>query len=352
LFNNFAFFFMERIPSQPPKIAPLSEDITRPLWSVMIPVYNCSQFIPDALESVLSQDPGEDQMQIEVVDDGSTDADVEALVKNIGKGRIKYFRQPKNVGSLRNFETCITRAKGHLVHLLHGDDRVLGEFYSDFTEVFQKFPEAGAVFCGYSAIDEFGDKTGDARIVQYNLGLVEGAYLKIAAGLPIQFATIVVKREVYEKLGSFYGVIAGEDWEMWSRMASHYQVAYIPKILAEYRRYLGTISRPKKEDGVYAKSLAKTLLLIESRLPKKNRGVMKSIRKKRAVSSIKTAIYVWRNCKDLELVNELTKLALSLDSTSIKVYRYLFKLYYLILKYSILFSSVKNSFPEDVQVKN
>ena len=59
-----------------------------------------------------------------VLCDGSTDLDVEALVMSLGKGRVKYYRQPQNVGSLRNFETCINRANGHLVHLLHGDDRV------------------------------------------------------------------------------------------------------------------------------------------------------------------------------------------------------------------------------------
>jgi glycosyltransferase involved in cell wall biosynthesis len=62
-------------------------------------------------------------MQIEVVDDGSTDADKEALVKQTGKGRVEYYRQPENVGSLRNFETRLNRATGHYIHILHGDDK-------------------------------------------------------------------------------------------------------------------------------------------------------------------------------------------------------------------------------------
>ena len=50
--------------------------------------------------------------QIEVVDDASTDADVAAVVERVGKGRVKYFRQSNNVGSLLNFKTCIDRAEG------------------------------------------------------------------------------------------------------------------------------------------------------------------------------------------------------------------------------------------------
>ncbi|HTM91087.1 MAG TPA: glycosyltransferase [Flavisolibacter sp.] len=58
----------------------------------MIPVYNCYQTLGETLASVLGQDRGKDQMQIEVSDDGSTDSNVKELVEPIGKGRIGYFR--------------------------------------------------------------------------------------------------------------------------------------------------------------------------------------------------------------------------------------------------------------------
>src|SRR5687768_13877620 len=116
---------LERIPAAPPPFAPVPQGVNRPLWSVMIPAYNCSEYLEAALLSVLCQDPGPASMQIAVVDDASTDADVEALVATVGKGRVEYMRHPINVGSLQNFNTCIDRARGHYVHLLHGDDRVL-----------------------------------------------------------------------------------------------------------------------------------------------------------------------------------------------------------------------------------
>jgi hypothetical protein len=248
---------------------------------------------------------------------------------------VKYFRQPKNVGSLRNFETCIDRANGHLVHILHGDDRVLVGFYKDFTEVFQEYPKVGAVFCSYSLIDEFRNKISDAKLVQDRLGLIEDAYLKMAAGLPVQFATTVVKREVYEKLGSFFGVIAGEDWEMWTRVAKNYPIAFIPKILAEYRRYDGTISWPLKEEGKYAKCLAQTTFLIESQLPRKHRHVMKKTRKRRTISCINTSFFIWNQSQNLKVINELTVLALKLNSTSKEVHIKLYKLYSKILFHKV-----------------
>src|SRR5262249_19590947 len=114
----------DRIPETPPIIAPVPNSVNRPQWSVMIPSYNCSNYLEDAIKSVLTQDWGPDKMQIEVVDDASTDVDVEELVKKLGNGRVAFYRQEKNKGSLRNFETCLNRSKGNWIHILHGDDMV------------------------------------------------------------------------------------------------------------------------------------------------------------------------------------------------------------------------------------
>jgi glycosyltransferase involved in cell wall biosynthesis len=312
----------------------------------MIPVYNCTRFIPDALRSVLSQDLGEDQMQIEVVDDGSTDADVEALVMSLGEGRVKYYKQPQNVGSLRNFETCINRANGHLVHILHGDDRVKDGFYKKFTTLFEEFPQIGAAFCTYSLIDEQGIKIKDYDLVQTTKGLINNAYLKMAAGLYVQFVTMVVKREVYEQLGSFYGVVAGEDWEMWTRVAKDYPIAYLPENLSDYRKYIGTISWPFVEKGSNAKELAKTALLIESKLPHNQKWIMKKTRHDRAISCVRAAKIIWSQSKNLELINELNRLSLVMDSSSPKLIFRILKLYFTIfLSYSV------NSFGERTNAK-
>lgn len=102
----------DRIPKLPPVIQPLAVGVEQLIWSVMIPVYNTYTYLEECLVSIMEQDRGLDQMQIMVVDDASTDGDVEQLVKRVGAGRIGYFRQPMNVGKLRNFETCIKLSQG------------------------------------------------------------------------------------------------------------------------------------------------------------------------------------------------------------------------------------------------
>ena len=46
---------LERIPNRPPKIEPLLDNLNRPLWSVMIPSYNCIHYLREAINSVLIQ---------------------------------------------------------------------------------------------------------------------------------------------------------------------------------------------------------------------------------------------------------------------------------------------------------
>src|SRR5215208_3279685 len=103
-------------------IRPVAEGVDRPRWSVMITTYHCADYLRESLGSVLAQDPGPHLMQIEVVDDHSTNDDPEGVVREVGGGRVSFFRQPENVGHSRNFAACLERARGELVHLLHGDD--------------------------------------------------------------------------------------------------------------------------------------------------------------------------------------------------------------------------------------
>lgn len=84
-------------------ILPVPCDVPRPVWSVMIPTYNCGQFLGETLASVLAQDPGPEIMQIAVVDDCSMHDDPQAVVEAVGRGRVSFFRQPFNVGNAGNF---------------------------------------------------------------------------------------------------------------------------------------------------------------------------------------------------------------------------------------------------------
>jgi GT2 family glycosyltransferase len=316
-----------RIPTAAPAIAPLAPSSERPLWSVMIPTYNCTPFLKAALRSVLAQDLGPAAMQIEVVDDASTDADVAALVAELGAGRVQYFRQPHNVGLLRNFETCLNRARGHLVHLLHGDDLVLPGFYRAIGQLFERYPSAGAAFSHYASINEEGQRTQKFDPLEAQAGLLPNWLLRIAEDQCLQYACMVVRREVYEHLGSFYGTDYGEDWEMWVRIARYYPVAYTPELLAEYRGRTTSISGEKERLGHVMTGASRAISLIQQHLPAADKQRIAQLSRKRyAYLGIGGAYRLLRDTRDWSVAQSRIKQSLAL-SRHPTVYVQLLKFY-------------------------
>lgn len=264
-----------RTPQSPPQILPLPQSDNRPLWSVMIPSYNCINYLKKTIESVLIQAESASIMQIEVIDDFSTDGDVNALVQQLGNGRVTFFQQAENVGSLRNFETCINRAKGKYVHILHGDDLVKPGFYKEISKLFNKYPSAGAAFTGCTDIDENDNYLWDSKKILDEPGIIKDWLLQIATGQLLQTPCMVVKREVYENLGSFYAVHYGEDWEMWSRIAANYPTAYTPLKLALYRVHSNNITSKSLRTGQNLKDISKVIDIIQNYLPETLRKSLK-----------------------------------------------------------------------------
>lgn len=177
-------------------------------------------------------------MQIEVVDDHSTTDDPEAVVRELGHGRVGFYRQPKNVGYIRNFETCLMRSQGELVHLLHCDDRVRVGFYESLGRGFDGRPDVGAAFSRASYIDEDGTVQDFlSPLERADAGILDDWLRTIASGQRVATPSVAVRREAYEQVGAFDRRIrcAGEDWEMWVRIASNYAVWFEPEPLVEYR---------------------------------------------------------------------------------------------------------------------
>ncbi len=267
---------LNRIPLTPPVIAPVQGDVHRPLWSVMIPSYNCSQYLEQTILSVLSQDPGPELMQIEVVDDCSTDADIQQLVDRVGRGRVSLFRQPENQGSLRNFETCLNRSTGRWIHLLHGDDLVYPGFYREIEGLFRQFPAVGAAFTGHLNINDKGNELYRERPLLDKPGIMPNWLYQIAICQLLQPPAMVVKRTVYEQLGGFFAVHYAEDWEMWVRIAAHYQVAHSPKLLAGYRLHGTNITSRYFKSGQSIADIAKVIDIIQQYLPEEKRKATKN----------------------------------------------------------------------------
>ncbi len=220
----------------PPRIQTLTEHGDGPLWSVMIPAYNPrADYLAQALGSVLAQDAGPDRMQIEVVDDVSTKVDVISLVRSIAGDRVTYFRNSTNLGLAGSWNTCIERAHGVWVHILHQDDYVGAGFYKRIEEAASAHPEVKLVATRSFVVNSQGiiDQVGPRIPPLENGGRsVSDFYYKN----PLWFPGVVVQRDCYEDCGGFRtDLIFALDVEMWTRAISRCGGVVLPDVLAFYR---------------------------------------------------------------------------------------------------------------------
>jgi glycosyltransferase involved in cell wall biosynthesis len=254
--------------SKYPHIDPVPADVHRPLWSVMIPTYNCAHYLERTLKSVLAQDAGPEDMQIEVVDDCSTKDNPEAIIKEICGARVSFFRQPKDLGSSANLTSCIQRSKGYWVHILHGDDMVLPGFYRRLREAFEREPTIGAAFCRHIYMEEDDNWRSLSPLERKTLGVLPHCLERIAVAQLIQPPAIVVKRQVYEELGGFHPELStGDDWDMWKRIAIHYPIWYEPQPLACYRVHPSSLSSSLMKSGAYIADIRRAIEISRSYLP-------------------------------------------------------------------------------------
>ena len=229
-------------PQQIPAIAPVPEGTKRPRWSVMVPTFNCATFLAQTIKSVLDQGFSEDEMEIIVVDDVSTNDNPLAVVLEVGGGRVKFVKNEKNLGATANFNRCIELSTGKLVHILHGDDWVAPGFYEEIARLEETAPDCAFYATRTVAVEE----DGSWKWISPRNKALEKASNDASACSNEQFfqtPSVVVRREFYEQCGGFCQSLHHvADWEMWVRAIHEGNGIISSKALAYYRTFEGNDS--------------------------------------------------------------------------------------------------------------
>ena len=124
--------------------------------SICIPAYKQVQFLRVTLESIRSQQFTD--YEVNITDD-SLDDSVEQLVKEFPlDGRMRYCRNPKQLGSPENWNECIRSARGELIKIMHHDDHFTdADSLGSFVDMLDAHPEADFAFSA-TCVEDYATK--------------------------------------------------------------------------------------------------------------------------------------------------------------------------------------------------
>lgn len=205
------------------------------LCSVIIPLYNKGPYIAAALASVQAQTHAE--WEVIVVDDGSTD-DGAQQVRACADARVRLVSQA-NGGVSRARNRGILEARGELICFLDADDWY-GPVYLETMVGMARAHPSGAFFaCGFERIAD-----GSAATLAYKGPapreslLLDDFFERRRRGGPF-FCTnsVAIRRSDLLPLQPCFpeGESAGEDQDLWFRLAERLQLAFSPAQLVAYR---------------------------------------------------------------------------------------------------------------------
>jgi glycosyltransferase involved in cell wall biosynthesis len=219
-------------------------------YTILIPTFNRSKSLLNALDSVCDQTINKEIYEIVIVNDGSTD-DTRDVIMNFAKNhseyKLKYLYQ-KNSGCARARNNGILRAKGEIIFFTDDDCVVPQNWMEKILEAFKKYPEAVGVGGWYEPTDEVFKKN---KYYQFERFFMRQGYpemenceiysntRKSPVGNTANMAykkSALIEAGLFDEKINFTGCV---DWELKIRMTlgMRYPLAYIP-LIVEHRKTL------------------------------------------------------------------------------------------------------------------
>ena len=216
----------------------------QPLVSVIIPTYNKSQYLREAIKSVLNQTYK--NIEVIVVDDGSTD-NTKEIVESFNDSRIIYiFQENKGPAIARN--TGIKKAQGEYIAFLDSDDLWLKEKLEKQVDFMEKNSEIGLLGTGCYEVTDKGKIIGK-KIFPIKNKILQKDLIKYNSFIQ---SSVMIRKEVFDKVGLYdKSFRESEDYELWLRIAENYKIANLAEPLVTKRYCKKSLSPAKDKEQLY-----------------------------------------------------------------------------------------------------
>ncbi len=194
--------------------------------SVIIPTYRRSQFVLQAVQSVLKQ--SFDSIEVIVVDDYSCD-NTSDILKGINDPRVVFVQHDANKGAPAARNTGLSVSSGSYIAFLDDDDYWQPDKLEKQLNVFlsRDGESAGLVYCGFKYKHDGIEKKMTIPHLKGDIcmPLLSKNFIG-SASIPL------VRKECLDSVGGFDESFEScQDWDLWVRVAAKYPVLYSPEYL-------------------------------------------------------------------------------------------------------------------------
>jgi len=202
-----------------------------PLVSVVVPCYNHEKYVKETIESIINQTYK--NIELIVIDDGSKDNSVN-IIDNLQKEYNFTFIHRANKGLSSTLNEAISLSKGKYITVCASDDMYLYNKITTQVEFMENNPNLGMCFGKVIVFDDFSNEKF------LDIPNTKGGWIfndLIVNNFFIPAISVLIKKEVLNKVGLFDESLWVEDWDMWLRISNKYEVGFINEYFAYYRQH-------------------------------------------------------------------------------------------------------------------
>ena len=212
-----------------------------PVVSVVMSVYNGERFLQDAVESILSQSLRD--FEFIVIDDGSTDHSAAILDRYQNSDARLKVCHGEHAGLIESLNRGCALAQGKYIARMDADDVAIKDRLIWQTDFMDAHPEIGIV----GGAVEWIDATGKPLVIRrYPSDDEKIKTTLFQQGCAFWHPTVVLRREVFARAGGYRRVVVdAEDYDLWLRIADHYQLANLENVVLKYRIHPHQVSMRK-----------------------------------------------------------------------------------------------------------
>lgn len=210
---------------------------SHPAVSVLMPVYNTKEaYLREAIDSILGQTFKD--FELLILNDCSTDPEVEKTVLSYDDKRIKYSVNEQNLGISGSRNRLVKLAKGKYLAVMDHDDISCPERLAKQVEYMEQHPETGVV--GSFARELLSGKKLTLPVND------EDIKLALVFRSSIFHPASMIRRELFN-IAAYENIFTpAEDYALWCRLIRHTCFHNIPEILFIYRNHKDNTSHKQK----------------------------------------------------------------------------------------------------------